>query len=239
MLAYNDQTNFFLTDGASDAFFLYALTPSCSESFAARLGDTPLPPPFNYGNPPGTIVSFTPYASSFQPPYGPTTCGGYQYQQRDQEDMSLELRLTSPGDQRLRWLAGVYFADIERRVVVSQGSDNTGASLDQNFQARGFVPTGGPNPTDLLYDDTFDSKVYAGFGQIAYDIVDDVELALAVRYDSREARGRQQRPDRAGRFARADAAVRGDLRADAVHQSRVHGEPRVRDRRHPEPLADF
>ena len=98
--------------------------------------------------------------------------------------MSLELRLTSPGDQRLRWLAGVYFADIERHVVVSQGSDNTGASLEQNFQARGFVPTGGPNPTDLLYDDTFDSKVYAGFGQIAYDIVDNVELALAVRYDS-------------------------------------------------------
>ena len=60
VLAYNDQTNFFLTDGTSDAFFLYALTPSCSESFAARLGDTPLPPPFNYGNPPGTIVSFTP-----------------------------------------------------------------------------------------------------------------------------------------------------------------------------------
>ncbi len=186
VLAYNDQTNFFLTDGASDAFFLYALTPSCNESFAARLADTPLPPPFNYGNPPGTIVSFTPYASSFQPPYGPTTCGGYQYQQRDQEDMSLEVRLTSPGDQRLRWLAGVYFADIERHVVVSQGSDNTGASLQQNFQARGFVPTGGPNPTDLLYDDTFDSKVYAGFGQIAYDIVDNVELALALRYDSEQ-----------------------------------------------------
>ncbi len=184
VVAYNDQTNYFLTDGASDAFFLYALTPSCSESFAARLADTPLPPPFNYGNPPGTIISFTPYASSFQPPYGPTTCGGYQYQQRDQEDMSLELRLTSPDDQRLRWLAGVYFADIERRVVVSQGSDNTGASLTRNFQARGFVPTSGPNPTDLLYDDTFDSKVYAGFGQIAYDVRDNVELALALRYDS-------------------------------------------------------
>ncbi len=38
--AYNDQSNFFLTDGASDAFYLYAFTPSCAESFAARLGDT-------------------------------------------------------------------------------------------------------------------------------------------------------------------------------------------------------
>ena len=55
--AYNDQTNFFLTDGASDAFYLYAFTPSCAESFAARLGDTALPAPFNYGNPPGTIVT--------------------------------------------------------------------------------------------------------------------------------------------------------------------------------------
>ncbi|MDH4148248.1 MAG: TonB-dependent receptor, partial [Acidimicrobiia bacterium] len=190
VLAYNDQTNYFLTDGASDAFYLYALTPSCNESFPARFADTPLPPPFNYG---GTILGDAPvilspqaYNSTFQPPYGPTTCGGYQYQQRDQEDMSLELRLTSPDDQRLRWLAGVYFADIERRVVVSQGSDQTGASLTQNFLTQGFVPTSGPNPTDLLYDDTFDSKVYAGFGQIAYDIRDNVEIALALRYDSEE-----------------------------------------------------
>lgn len=211
VLAWNDQTNFFLTDGASDAFYLYALTPSCSESFAARLGDTPLPAPFNYGNPPGTIISFTPYASSFQPPYGPTTCGGYQYQQRDQEDASLELRVTSPGDQRTRWVAGVYFADIERHVVVSQGSDQTGASLQQNFLTQGFVPTGGPNPTDLLYDDTFNSTVYAGFGQIAYDISDGVELALALRYDSEKREVDNNVPTGAGSLAQTPlfAAIYG------------------------------
>jgi iron complex outermembrane receptor protein len=63
-------------------------------------------------------------------------------------------------------------------VIVSQGSD-----LNQGFRAAGFVPTSGPNPTDLLYDDTFDSKVYAVFGQLAYDIVDNLELALALRFD--------------------------------------------------------
>ena len=201
VLAYNDQTNFFLTDGASDAFFLYALTPSCGESFAARVVDTPLPPPFNYGNPPGTIVTTTPYASSFQPPYGPTTCGGYQYQQRDQEDMSVELRVTSPADQKLRWVAGVYFAEIERHVVVSQGADNTGASLEQDFLAQAFVPAGGPNPTDLLYDDTFDSTVYAGFGQLAYDVGESVELALALRYDSEEREVDNNVPTGANAFA--------------------------------------
>ena len=173
--AYNDQSNYFLTDGTSAAFFLYSLTESCIQSNDARSLDTPLPAPFFYSNTSGGFVD------SFLPPYGPTTCDGYQYQERSQKDMSLELRLTSPGDQALRWVAGVYFADIDRDVVVAQGSDN-----GQGFIKRPLVLTGEPNPTDLLYDDSFNSQVFAGFGQIAYDIVDDLEIALAVRYDTEE-----------------------------------------------------
>ncbi|TFG38360.1 MAG: TonB-dependent receptor, partial [Candidatus Aminicenantes bacterium] len=135
--------------------------------------DTPLPSPFYYSNTSGGFVD------SFLPPYGPTTCDGYQYQVRDQTDMSLELRLTSPGDQALRWVAGVYFADIDRDVVVSQGSDSGGG-----FVKKPLVVTGQPNPTDLLYDDSYNSQVYAGFGQLAYDVVENLEVALAVRYDT-------------------------------------------------------
>ncbi len=171
--AYNDQTNYFLTDGTSAAFFLYSLTDSCIQTNDARAADTPLPPPFFYSNTSGGFVD------SFLPPYGPTTCDGYQYQVRDQKDMSLELRLTSPGDQALRWVAGVYFADIDRDVVVSQGSDSGGG-----FVKKPLVVTGQPNPTDLLYDDSYNSQVYAGFGQLAYDVVDNLEIALAVRYDT-------------------------------------------------------
>ena len=180
-LAYNDQTNFFLTDGTSDAFLLYALDATCQASNDANLTDPGYEAPF-FGIP--SSIWFTPAgggAAGFLPPYGPSTCGGYQYQQRDQEDLSLEVRLTSPGDQPLRWVAGAYFADIDRHVVVSQGSD-----LGQGFQARPFVPTSGPNPTDLLYDDDYSSKVYAVFGQIAYDVMDNLELALALRYDSED-----------------------------------------------------
>ena len=173
--AYNDQTNFFLTDGASDAFGLYSANSVCQASFAARAADTPVPPPFNYGTPAPNI------ANAFQPAYGPTTCGGYQYQQRDQKDGSLELRLASPGEQALRWMAGGYFADIKRHVVVSQGSD-----LGQGFLYQAFVPSTGPNPTDQLFDDDFHSKVYAVFGNIAYDVRPGVELALALRYDREE-----------------------------------------------------
>ena len=187
-LAYNDQTNYFLTDGTSDAFNLYTfefapgqfpVVDTCRTSNDAVLSDPGYEPPF-FGIPSSGWFSGG-QASGFLPPYGPSTCGGYQYQQRDQEDLSLEVRLTSPGDQSLRWVAGAYFADIDRHVVVSQGSD-----LAQGFQARPFVPTSGPNPTDLLYDDDFSSKVYAVFGQIAYDVMDNLELALALRYDSED-----------------------------------------------------
>ena len=175
-LAYNDQTNFFLTDGASDAFGLYSANPGCQASFnSIYASGLQLPPPFNYGNPPPNI------GNAFQPAYGPTTCGGYQYQQRDQKDASLELRLASPSNQTLRWMAGVYFADIKRHVVVAQGGD-----LGQGFLQQAFVGSSGPNPTDQLCDDDFQSKVYAGFGTVAYDVAKGVELALALRYDKEQ-----------------------------------------------------
>jgi iron complex outermembrane receptor protein len=185
-IAYNDQTNYFLTDGTSDAFLLYALEPTCQASNDSNLTDPGYEPPF-FAVP--SSIWFTDFipggatndGTGFLPPYGPSTCGGYQYQQRDQEDMSLEVRLASPGDQSVRWVAGAYLADIDRHVVVSQGAD-----LQQGFQAKAFVPTSGPNPTDLLYDDDFSSKVYAVFGQIAWDVMDNLELALALRYDSED-----------------------------------------------------
>jgi iron complex outermembrane receptor protein len=179
-LAHNDQTNYFLTDGTSAAFGLYSPTPAtatfpamvaCQASFNTSVTNVPLNPPFNYGNPASI-------GGSFLPPYDPTTCSGYQYQQRDQKDTSFEIRLASPGDQALRWTAGLYYGDIKRRVVVSQGSD-----LGGSFLAQAFVPTSGPNPTDLLYDDNLKSKVSAVFGQLAYDVAPGVEVALALRYD--------------------------------------------------------
>ena len=165
--AYNDQTNFFLTDGTSAAFGLYGATPWCQSDINNQVG-APLPSPTFYAG-----------ASSILPAYSPARCDGYQYQQRDQKDASVEIRLTSPGDQRFRWLGGLYYADIKRHVVVSQGADE-----GLGFLAQAFVPTSGPNPTDLLYDDDFHSKVAAVFGQIAYDIVPNLEAAVALRYDS-------------------------------------------------------
>ncbi|HEY0939832.1 MAG TPA: TonB-dependent receptor [Steroidobacter sp.] len=168
-VAYNDQTNFFITDGASAAFGLYARTAECQADIAAQVGG-PLPSPTFYAG-----------ADSVLPPYGPSRCDGYQYQQRDQEDASVEIRLASPANQAFRWLAGAYYADIDRRVVVAQGGD-----LGIGLIEQPFVPGTGPNPTDLLYDDDLNSKVSAVFGQIAYDVAPGAELALGLRYDREE-----------------------------------------------------
>jgi len=186
VLAYNKQDNYLLTDGASP-FGQYRAEPHCiATNDAIFFGDPDLNPINGTGVVPRPGLVFPTAGTggevgSILPPYDPTSCGGYQYQERNQDDVSLELRLTSPGDQRLRWVGGLYFADIERDVTVSTGSDR-----GQGLQKKGFVPTSGPNPTDQLYDDTFTSKVYAVFGQIAYDVVDNVEVALALRYDTED-----------------------------------------------------
>ncbi len=166
-LAYNDQTNYFLTDGSSSGFGLYAATSYCQADIAAQVGG-PLPAPAFYAG-----------ANSILPPFSPSRCDGYQYQQRNQKDTSFEIRLTSPADQRLRWLAGAYYADIKRHVVVAQGSDQ-----GKGFLAQALVLSTGPNPTDQLYDDDFTSMVSAVFGQLAYDIVPHLEAAVAMRYDN-------------------------------------------------------
>ena len=120
-------------------------------------------------------------ASSVFGPYTSTACDGTQYQERNQRDYSFELRVASPSDQPLRWLAGVYYLNIDRQVGVNQGID-----LGNGIVPSLFVPQGGANPTEQLVHDDFDTDVIAVFGQLAYDISDNVELSVAARYDQED-----------------------------------------------------
>ena len=172
--SYNDAENYFMSAGTSNAFGIYNGNDVCQEQYYAAIDTIPVPAPFFY----------TPDISgSFLPPYPPITCGGYQYQQRDQEDMALEIRYESSQDQDLRWMMGGYVADIDRHLVVAYGGD---LGLGQDTFQLGFVPASGPNPTDLLYDDDLLSTVYAVFGSVDFDITDRLELGLALRYDIEE-----------------------------------------------------
>ena len=167
---YSDQDQYFLADGTSGAFGFYNNLDHCQQTAADRslfLGDnTPMQQPtFNLD---GTA------AGRFLPPYSPTTCDGYQYQERNQRDISFQLQYTSDADQRLRWQAGMYFLNIDRRVGVAQLEDDNRAQLPRSFVNE---------LTDALVLDDFETTVLSGFGSINFDMTDRMELSLALRYD--------------------------------------------------------
>ena len=178
-ITYNDLDESLLADGTSASFFAYELTPQC-QADRASLNSFTRPDLFGeffqpFGVlPPGPGNDFV----GVYGPFTPTSCDGFQYQERNQEDISAEIRFTSNGDGPLQWIAGAYATNIERQVVVAYGADQ-----GQGFLLQPFVPATGPNPTDLLFNDQFDTDVFAVFGQLQYDVSDTVELSLALRYD--------------------------------------------------------
>ncbi|MFV3077824.1 TonB-dependent receptor [Niveispirillum fermenti] len=109
--------------------------------------------------------------------YGPTLRDGTQYQERNQDDTSFELRFTSPGENRLRYIAGAYYIEFNREVVLNRGDD-----LGQGVVVAN--PLGGPeNPLVAVTWTDNANKAWALFGQLAYDITPDLEISTALRYD--------------------------------------------------------
>jgi iron complex outermembrane receptor protein len=176
---YSDNDNDLMSDGTSAAFGFYNNDPVCQQSVLDlnAAGIVLLAPQFIGTSPVGVI--FDPNGS-FLGAYTPTTCDGIQEQVRSQKDFSVELRLASADDQRLRWMAGVYFLDIDREVGVSLNRDSGVSPI------RGLLQVGGPNSTASLTHDQFDTRVLSVFGQIEYDISDATEISFALRYDNED-----------------------------------------------------
>jgi iron complex outermembrane receptor protein len=177
---YSDIQNDFISDGTSAAFGFYNPDLVCQQTILDlnAAGVILQPPQFINTSPVNVIFDFT--NGSFLGAYTPSTCDGIQEQLRDQEDISVELRLASPDDQRLRWMAGVYFLDISRQVGVSLNRDSGVAPI------RGLLQVGGPNTTAALIHDDFDTQVFSVFGQFEYDISDTTEISFALRYDNED-----------------------------------------------------
>lgn len=179
ILAYDDLEESLLSDGTSAAFNVYDGTfgpgvPSCLNDVANYQTEylEYFPEPFS------SLTNA--FGIPIWPAYSPSTCDGYQYQERNQDSTTFELRLSGEEDY-LRWLGGMYYADINREVVVGYGAD-----LGQGFSKKPYVPADGKNPTDSLFWDDFDTEVISAFGQIEYDITPNQEIALAMRWDHEE-----------------------------------------------------
>lgn len=184
---YSDIDNNLGSDGTSAAFGFFWDDPLCRSSHDAvalsgfQLGKPQVLVPEAFGGPNASVMGA----------YLPTTCDGTQYQERNQKDYSFEIRLASKSDQRLRWSLGAYYLNIEREVGVNLGIDTGNGIVEALF-------TRDPrNPTEQLAHDVFDTDVYAGFGQIAFDLTDAMEVSAALRYDREERKATNLVPESA------------------------------------------
>jgi iron complex outermembrane receptor protein len=114
-------------------------------------------------------------------PFGFPPPGGWVLLNRDivdedAEQYSLEARLSSPADSRLKWVAGLYWfsEDVER---------------DERFitQFSPVPPAGG----DVTFIQDVDSSTYAVFGQATWPFTDSLSLTAGLRYSSDDKDARQ------------------------------------------------
>ena len=90
-----------------------------------------------------------------------------------------EFRLVSPGDKRVRWTAGLFWKDSEDHSQNQQlgnyfpGREEFGVRFDTLL----MVPAN--THTDLLEE-------YAAFGELSFDLTDNIEVTLGLRYSSME-----------------------------------------------------
>ncbi len=113
----------------------------------------------------------------------------YAHSAYETRDISQEFRISSADDGALRWMAGVF-------LYKSETSTSTRASLGNRQLGPGESYTGFFAPP-FLVDDPFtqsnpfnifdaDTKAWAIFGQVEYDLSDTLALTAEVRYTDEE-----------------------------------------------------
>jgi iron complex outermembrane receptor protein len=139
------------------------------------------------------------YEGGTQYPYTATpnlfgSLNGTQTQYTDDTGNSVEIRMSSPDDQRVRWQGGVYFLKASGYISTSTGSD-TGTGIARLTRTPQFDAT--DNPTLSWLADTRHDTARAVFGNAAVDVVKDLEASAGFRYD-RTARHQDVDPDQTG-----------------------------------------
>lgn len=158
-------------DGAVAAFGFFNSAPECIQSVADLSAQGfALPSPLFLAPTPGDSILGA---------FSPALCDGTQFQVRNQEDISFEIRLASDTGGPFEWSVGGYYLGLERRVAVGIGYDRGRGIVPQIFNDQNS-----DNPTEQLSDDTFNTDVFAVFGSAEYDFTDDLTLSVALRFDS-------------------------------------------------------
>ena len=118
------------------------------------------------------------------PGFGPYDWAQHQF--LDVDTMSQEIRFTSSADDRFRWIAGAYFTMTDRYISTGNIADDPFVGGDQAFPVYETPrdPALYPGSQQLTFlADSQDNFAWAVFGEIATDLGERTELAVALRYD--------------------------------------------------------
>ncbi|MGD9800782.1 MAG: TonB-dependent receptor, partial [Parvularculaceae bacterium] len=117
-------------------------------------------------------------------PFGPfpTNRIGFNFSQTqflDVETFTQELRFTSPSENRFRWMAGgqIYVTD---RYISTGNQIDTGAGVIPVYSTPSTDPA---HPQLTFLADAQDQFAWAAYLNTSFDIVDNLELSLNLRYD--------------------------------------------------------
>ena len=147
----------------------------------------------------------------------------------EQEDYAIELRLSTPVDNRLRGSVGVYYYDFDRssRVrssvgpYVALGAEFECPRLDNNPVCAGPGPY--PVTTDFPPPNLFTTENTAIFGLAEWDITDQLTFAVEARWaeDKKTIRGGNSSFDET---STDDVTPRFTLRYQATDDLMVYGQ---------------
>jgi iron complex outermembrane receptor protein len=108
-------------------------------------------------------------------------CGADQAQHQwlDVDAVSQEIRYTSPADQSFRWIVGAYVITTDRFISTGNVFDfGSGVVPEVKTQP---LPQFAPQVSYLA--DSQDNLAWAVFGEMSYDLTENLEVSVALRYD--------------------------------------------------------
>ena len=142
--------------------------------------DTSLKLDYDFG--PFTLTSISGYADVSQAIFGD---GDYSIAAQTAQDITFEtdvfnqeIRLSSNGSGRFGWLIGGFMQDRQERQDLTVGTDGGG---------RAAVA-----PLVLRQQNVVNSKSWAAFSQLTYDLTDRLQVTAAARYDHDEQDSRDR-----------------------------------------------
>lgn len=122
----------------------------------------------------------------------PPGVAGTQSAYHEERAFSQEVRLTSSGNQRFRWMLGAYYLNLKHNYTTILSADLNGTAISAK---NGLQLPGSANPTITIADSLYRTKDYSVFANAQLDIIDNLELSVAGRYDVEKKSIKELAPD--------------------------------------------